>query len=199
MLFIYGDSHAYYNFRNIDLPHIFKHQPGTTLHRVGRDNNILHFDSSEHTGQDSLVFSFGEIDCRCHIQRQIDLGRSGGEVIDTLVKKYFNALLTNIQKFKHVVVVAVVPPTEQLDYERKHGPILAEHPFVGSDANRARFTVKINNLIKEYCVLNNYIYFDPYDYYTRENGCLKHELSDNTVHIGDNTHILNEFINQFSV
>ena len=56
MLFIYGDSHAYYNFRNIDLPHIFKHQPGTTLHRVGRDNNILHFDSSEHTGQDSLVF-----------------------------------------------------------------------------------------------------------------------------------------------
>ena len=48
--------------------------------------------------------------------------------------------------------------------------------------------------VKELSNKNGYIYFNPYYYYTRENGTFKHELSDSNVHLGDNSFFLEKFI-----
>jgi hypothetical protein len=99
----------------------------------------------------------------------------------------------NITSYKKVVVVAIIPPTRQKDYEKLNGPITHEYPFVGTDNDRVRFTRKANKLIEQLCLQNEYIYFNPYNHYTNEDGTLKHELSDSSVHIGNNYMFLKEF------
>ncbi len=92
-----------------------------------------------------------------------------------------------------IIVVAIIPPTRQIDYESIHGPILHEFPFVGNDEDRVRYTNKVNLKLEELSKINNYVYFNPFDNYKREDGTLKHELSDNSVHLGDNSYFLEKF------
>ena len=46
--------------------------------------------------------------------------------------------------------------------------------------------------------MNNYIYFNPYSYYERDDGTLKHELSDTRVHLGNNSVFLEKFIDLYT-
>ena len=56
----------------------------------------------------------------------------------------------------------------------------------------------MNNLLEKMSINNNYIYFNPYSYYTRADGTLKYNLSDRTVHLGDNTFFLERFIDLYT-
>jgi hypothetical protein len=193
MIFLYGDSHVS-SFKGLDLPHVNLQCSSITMFRIGRDNHIIHFDSSHHDSNSVLCFVYGEVDCRCHIQRQVNIGRSEHEVIRELVEKYFQTLSNSIKAHSKVFVVGVIPPTAQGDYESINGPILHEFPFVGSDADRVRFTNKVNECIKKRCSENGYIYFNPYpDFYTRPDGTFKYEFSDNTVHLRENSQFLKSF------
>ena len=51
----------------------------------------------------------------------------------------------------------------------------------------------MNNLLKEFCDQFSYTYFNPYGRYKRADGCLDYSLSDHCLHIGDNSHFLDEF------
>jgi hypothetical protein len=194
MIYLYGDSHAGFSFKNLKLDYNDLHCASITMFRVGRDNEIINFDKNRRLSEnDIIVLSYGEVDCRCHIQRQINNGRGEDDVINELVEKYFLTIRNNIVRKNKVIIVGVIPPTKQSDYELIHGPILHEFPFVGKDEDRVRYTNKVNNKIEEYSKINNYIYFNPYAYYTRQDGTLKHELSDTTVHLRDNSHFLEQF------
>lgn len=92
--------------------------------------------------------------------------------------------------------MAISPPTAAKDHEQckihsevTGGPI----PFVGTDADRVIYRNHMNKLLKEGCSRLGYIFFNPYDTYTREDGTLKYELSDNCIHVGQNSSILSEF------
>lgn len=140
------------------------------------------------------------MDCRCHIQRQINLGFDEDSVINELVNSYFKTIknnITNIEDDIKIIIIGVIPPTKQDDYEIINGPVLHEFPFVGSDENRVRYTNKVNELLKELSIVNNYIYFNPYSYYEREDGTLKYELSNSIVHLGDNSFFLEKFIDLY--
>jgi len=193
MIYIYGDSHAHDCFKNLKIPFIDLHLSNKTMHSIGRDKIIVNYDRSHHTDDSIIILSYGEIDCRCHIQKQINIGFDEDIIINTLVYNYFEAIKYNLNKYKLVIIVAVIPPTEKDAYEKINGPITHNHPFVGSDEDRARYTKKVNEKIEEFCRDNKYIYFDPYEYYRQENGCLKYEYSDNTVHLKDTDHFLKEF------
>ena len=199
-IFVYGDSHGKFNFNNFekilfientDNCIIFndRHQSNITMFRIAREQNIINFNSTEHDKNSILCFNYGEIDCRCHIQKQINLGRNEDEIINDLVCKYFISIHKNIKEYKKIVIIAIIPSTHQNDY----GPITHKHPFIGTDENRIRYTKKMNETIKSFCLKYNYYYFDPFLYYTREDGSLKHELSDNMVHLGNNEHFLKKF------
>ena len=94
---------------------------------------------------------------------------------------------------KHIIIVAVVPPTEILQYESVNGPITHEYPFVGTDSERVGYTERMNALLQHKCSEYRYIFFDSFEHYKNENGCLKRDLSDSNVHVGDTTLLLQKF------
>jgi hypothetical protein len=199
MIYIYGDSHASYSFKNLNLYYKNLHCPSITMFRIGRDNIIINFNKDVIKKDDIIILSYGEVDCRCHIQRQINLGLNEDDIISTLVHNYFKTIKNNTKNIDiEIIIVGVIPPTKQSDCEREHGPITHEFPFVGSDEDRVRYTNKVNNLLEELSIINNYIYFNPYEYYEQPDGTLKHELSDLNVHLKDNKFFLEKFIELYT-
>ncbi len=198
MIHIYGDSHANRSFKNLKLPYNDFHSNSITMFRIGRDNIIINFRKQMINTDDIIVMVYGEVDCRCHIQRQVDLGKNEDDVIHELVTKYVNTIKTNtIYLDVKIIIVGVIPPVKRNDYESIYGPILHAFPFVGSDENRVIYTNKVNKLLEEFSNAYNYIFFSPYSYYTREDGTLKFELSDSTCHLGDNSVFLEKFVDLY--
>jgi hypothetical protein len=188
MIYIYGDSHARNSFKNLAMIHECREENSVTMHRVGRDKAVPNW--KESTSDDTSVFVYGEVDCRAHVGKQIDLGRRESDVIDILVGEYMDTLC-KVVKAGRVVVVAIIPPTTNHEY-------LAEvvdggFPFVSSDADRVRYTQRINIELEAACARNHFTFFNPYARYTREDGCLRRELSDRNVHVGNSTYVLELF------
>ena len=198
MIFLYGDSHTEAGFRNLAADHRNLYMPSVTMHRCGRDNEIPNFNCSDHDDDSILCFGFGEVDCRCHIQKQINLGREEDEIIDALVKEYFNVISDSCKKFAEIYVLAIIFTSDQTSYEERNGPITHEFPFVGTNADRVRFTAKVNAGLEIYCQERGFKFFNPYDRdrYADENGCLRIEVSDGGSHLGDNTRFLEMFHNR---
>jgi len=88
--------------------------------------------------------------------------------------------------------VAVPPPTDPKDHTHTdvHGTVL---PFIGTNSERVQYTAIMNRCIERNCLEYGYTYFNPYSFYTREDGCLNYSLSDGCIHIGDTVRILDEF------
>ena len=199
MIYIYGDSHAIFCFKNLKLDHNNLYCSSTTMFRIGRDNIIINFNKDIIQKGDIIILSYGEVDCRCHIQRQINLGINEDHIINELVSNYFKTIKNNtININANIIIVGIIPTTNKYDYEIINGPILHEFPFVGSDEDRVRYTNKVNKLLEELSIINNYIYFNPYSYYERPDGTLKYELSDSIVHLGNNSFFLEKFINLYT-
>jgi hypothetical protein len=184
ILHTYGDSHASHyggwNKINIDGLHIkINHIAGKLMYSFGRDmmdvvNNI--------NNGDMVCFCFGEIDCRCHIHKY---EANWKKVIDDIVEKYFINIKNNVERYKNlkVFVYNVVPPLERelpknLWIEKGNGL-----PSLGSDEDRKKYTLYMNEKIKEYCITYNYIFFDIYNKYVNKRGYLEATLSDNNCHI----------------
>ena len=164
------------------------------MFKIGRDNIIINFDKNMVLNvNDVIIISYGEVDCRCHIQRQIQYGNDEDDIINELVNNYFLTIRNNILTKCKIIIVGVIPTTKKNDYESLNGPILHEFQFVGKDEDRVRYTDKVNKKLEELSLIHNYIYFNPYNYYTRDDGTLKYELSDNCVHLGNNLYFLEKF------
>lgn len=142
---------------------------------------------------DIICFCFGEIDCRCHINK---FKSNWMETIDDLVKSYFETIKINVGAHEpnKVYVYNVVPPIE-----REHPKNLwmigkSALPALGNDEDRKKYTNYMNNKLKEFSKINNFIFLDVYDKYVDENGFLITELSDNNCHIKNPIHIENFLI-----
>lgn len=194
MIHIYGDSHARSNFVNLKWPHHNHSQSSVTMFHVGFKRHIYGF-VPEHLDQNNtFVFNYGEVDCRCHIERQRLLGREVHEIEQTLVNDYINMIKNTITQYKRIVIVAILNPMRRLEYETIHGPIDHEFPFVGDDGTRVTYTKQMNALLKTACETHGFIFFDPFgDYYCRDDGTLKFEISDTIVHVAKNLPILEQF------
>lgn len=203
MLHTFGDSHARFGFR--DIPNIQINDVGPMLcYTFGNQPldkiNIKKFGVKE---DDTVIFSLGEIDCRAHIYRFINDTSTFEQIIDCITEKYFKAIQTNIEQYKHIktVVYNVVPPSDVLlihSREQYQTQILAKHkttiPWKGSNEERQKYVIYFNKKLKELCTQYNFIFLDIYEKYCDQNGFLKRELSDYNVHINDS-----KFIKEFLV
>jgi hypothetical protein len=159
------------------------------MHRVGRDG-LDCYACGVREG-DTVYFVFGEIDCRCHIHKQVNLGSNYEDVIEELMDSYFRIMLANAKGIR-IIVVSIIPPVKYEDFLGANPPLDDSHPFpfVGSDETRVKITRDMNNGLEERCKKFGFDFLNIYDHYAREDGTLKFELSDGICHIADNAHVL---------
>lgn len=181
-----GDSHSYFGW---DFDGVTPHHVGPRLcYSIGRDGiNLSSYSIKEH---DTVIFSFGEIDCRCHVHKYITAETDFRAVIDPIVERYIEKIkaatssLTNVQ----VGIYNVVPPVQKhTSQENPH------FPFLGTDQDRLAYTRYFNSRLAECCAANGFLFVDIFDKYSDADGFLNHAFSDGIVHIKNNC-FLREFL-----
>ena len=190
MIYVFGDSHAKFNFINCPFPIKILEENSITMYRVGRDKEIIHF-NKQYLGKDNIfVFCFGEIDCRAHITKQVQLGREKEEIIKSLVDSYLNAIQVLITEYHKIIICEVPPATKESDYHKLHN----NFPFYDTDEERVENTLRMNYYLKE-ATKNKFLLLEYHDYYARADGTLNYELSDQCVHIKENRYIHEQLFN----
>jgi hypothetical protein len=183
-----GDSHSMFGWNTI--PGILVHHIGPRLcFSVGRDGIRLPLEYGIRTG-DTLIFCFGEIDCRCHIYKYVAPELPFTSIIDTIVDKYFDQIRAAVSGLEDVKVGVynVVPPIQ------KHGvPENPAFPYLGTDETRQAYVKYFNTRLRDKCAESGFLFVDVYEKYTDAAGFLNKELSDGIVHIRDGRFI-KEFI-----
>ena len=201
MIHTFGESHSVYGWNKCK--NVITHSIGPVLaYSLGRDKlqrlNIKNFNIKDN---DSVVFCFGEIDCRCHIHKYITKDNTYKMIIDNIVNNYVDAINLNINncdtKLNKIAIYNVVPPVEDNYIKTWEGDELLnavkKWPFLGTDIERQVYVKYFNNCLEKKCLLNNWIFVNIYDFYADKNGFLNKSLSDGLVHI-DNPIFLQKFI-----
>ncbi len=175
-----GDSHSMYGWRNI--PGVVVHHIGPKLcYSIGRDGLTLD-DSYGLEAGDIVVFSFGEIDCRCHIHKHVGEGKSYQTIIDDIVVAYIGRVCALALSMPTVrfCIYNVVPAVERSTTSENR-----EYPFLGTDDERKAYTQYFNARLGAECVANNLTFIDVYDAYSNGRGFLNRAYSDGHVHINN--------------
>ena len=158
------------------------------------ENELLKL-KKELKDEDSIVFCFGEIDCRCHIVKYV-INNNYGDIIDNIVRNYINRIKQYIKdcniKFKNICIYNVVPPIRK---EESSKPDIA-YPYLGTNVQRRDYALYFNKILRKECENNNYIFFDIYDKYSDSEGYLDWKSSDGHVHLKRDLPYLQEFINK---
>jgi len=187
---IYGDSHALLSFQNYKIHHRNLFEFGKTMYSLGRDKQITNFYKTQLDKDTLYCFMYGEVDVRAHIGKQVYYGKHHEQVCKELISAYFRTIKQQITEYKAIIIIAIPPPVDPKDHIHIHNPPI---PFIGTNSDRIIYTNYMNELLKSHCLEYNYIFLNPYSYYTREDGCLNYLLSDQCLHIGKNTHFLDSF------
>lgn len=185
----FGDSHCYSGFGNI--PNVRTHHLGPKLcFSIGRDGIDIKNGYNVNDG-DTVIFCFGEIDCRCHIQKYVSTHQDYKQIIDDIVINYFTKIKHAVDAFDTTltpVIYNVVPPVQK--YNTAENP---EYPYLGTDDERKVYVMYFNEKLQQKCVEFNYLFLNIYDKYVDDNGFLNKNLSDGNVHIRDEIY-LKQFI-----
>lgn len=187
-VFVFGDSHAHAMFRNHPGVHTIYYY-GCTMHAIGRDG--LDFLRFEHFGAedgDEVVFLFGEIDARVHIERQRRVrGRAIEEVVATLVDAYVAAIDAKVASYRRlgVTVAATLPPSN--DPRLVSDPGLAPE---GSIADRIDATRRINAALRPAVERRGYRYLDLHGLYAGPDGSLPAGATTDGLHIAGEANAL---------
>ena len=117
MIHTFGDSHASNTISGWkDCNDIITHHLGAKLcYTFGREIlNLCDIRKYDINDGDSLIFCFGEIDCRCHVHKHITATTPYRNVIDSIIDSYITAININIYNsdinFKNICIYNVVPP-----------------------------------------------------------------------------------------
>jgi hypothetical protein len=194
MIYAFGDSHINFYIRNINLHIENLHENSITMHRVGRDNKIIKFNSSFNGENNIFLLCYGEVDCRCHINKQVETGRSKNEVCETLVKNYIDTIKNNIISYKKIILFFIPPAVNKEEFVKYNGEYTPAHgyPIIGTDNERVDNVKIMNTLLKTECLKNGFEFIDCSEFYSNENGTIRTEYWDTTCHIKDNTEIHNK-------
>lgn len=128
-----------------------------------KDLNSFTYTGHPVNDNDMVIFSLGEIDVRCHIKKN-EVNGNYKEMIDNIVKNYFDAIKENISQYNnlYVGVYNVVPPQDLVTFG-------GGFPIIGTKEERIKYTLHMNKKIKEYCLVNNFLYIDIFEKYSNNN------------------------------
>ena len=184
MIHTIGDSHCWVPFNNV--PNVTTHTVGpVTLKRAGHPKENLLIDAVAHIKpqpDDTLLFCFGEIDIRCWVHVHVTQRNKDPNI---LLQTWVTLYLDKIASLQHpkTAVMGVTPPAPKDRIDRQ------EFPVAGSDQERVTYTQLLNSLLKKGCQARSFAFVDLSPY-ADQDGMLPINLSDGTVHIGNNTLLL---------
>jgi hypothetical protein len=180
MIHTFGDSHCLTGWNKI--PVVVTHHIGAVLCYSFGKERLMRLDIKKFGVQegDVVIFSMGEIDCRCHIFKHVSEECSFEIIISRLVAGYFEAIKENVSRFSGLkVVVYNIPPATRkgITYENP------DYPYAGSDSDRKEYVQCFNKLLRKCCLEYGYTFFDIYSAVVDREGFLAREYSDGNVHI----------------
>lgn len=196
-IYTIGDSHSIVYSKSKYVDNYFW-LGAFTMHRVG--TRLVNFNNVEcdplgfgkeikSVPTDGIVISsFGEIDVRNNIYKQVCLGRHEDEIICTLVNNYIEALKLNKIKYKYIACPSIVPVRK--NYESEQTPVR------GSDEDRLRYTLKLNYLLQTQLPKHGIYFLNLYPYYCTQDGYLidDEKYRDPSVHIQHTEHMDKELL-----
>ena len=190
-LHTFGDSHSKLSWGKVSIPwlDVKTHWMGPRLmFSFGRDGlAMLDISQPQHkvSNGDYVCFCFGEIDCRCHLNKFHDTYESE---IKKLVAAYFEAIRQNVEKMRDIkVLVFMVTPT--IFRGPKHDNPNGEFQYRGTPEQIRQYTEAMNLELDTQCTQNGYLFVDVYREYCDEIGFLNRKFSDSSCHIIDNRYI----------
>jgi hypothetical protein len=173
-----GDSHAYFSFINSGFN--IHHLGPITMHRVGRDAlEILNFKKLGIAENDTVILSFGEIDCRTHVIKQAKLQTVTTEVIiEDLITRYQKTINLNIAQYHKlkIILLEILPPA--LHWES------TDWPTVGTLEQRIYAVQTMNKYL--YAIQNKSqgIHVAKlYDLYKNEHGAINSNCTLDGLHL----------------
>ena len=142
---------------------------GATLHNVVREFPPGFFKPSI---GDTVIYIYGELDCRVSIPRQLEKGRTLDEVVEDLAKRYVEWVLQHkVEHGTRPIISCVIPPSDVRPATEDVGQ------QIGTRAERVLNTKSLNAAIKAECELHNVLFLDFYDHYALDDGSLNQELA----------------------
>jgi hypothetical protein len=179
LIAVVGDSHSLFCFSEIDEARVFWRGP-VLMHRVGRDGvtSILppRFPTRRFKG---IIFMFGEIDCRIHVQ--VIAARQSAPVeavIDDLVTRYIAAIVKFREIFSGQVAVSCVIPPAALTL-----PVGLDETVAEASQQQVRIRRRLNRRLSDLATENGIAFIDFYDEFATATGDLDVTLSDGGVHL----------------
>lgn len=185
----FGDSHTILTHK---IPGCWCHWLGfntnlpTTMYRIGNEgldlNSAVKMLGNGHELHDVkpgevVLYSYGEIDVRYHIMRNINEGQDYKLVINELVRKYIQVILNNQDAFKcKSFVYLVLPPSQRVDGDEK----MVRNTTI---ENRVMLTDEMNKQLIELCNKYKIPTIDLRHYVTNENGTMNLDYCDASCHI----------------
>lgn len=183
MIHTYGDSHSMFGWRDVNITRVtINHLGPKLMYSFGRDNSVIVNSNVLQSGH-SVVFCFGEIDCRCHVHKYVNKDNKNFEdIIDNITSLYVQTVNKNVFSYKNhnvkTYIYSVPPPIK-----RANGTENIEFPFLGTDYERLSYHRYMNESLRQKCIENDLLFFDVYSCYSDSEGFLISGYSDGICHI----------------
>jgi len=128
-----------------------------------------------------VVFSYGEIDCRCHASKFKDHVEMLSMPYAATIRAYVDAFGAASHGVRVFPIVLAVPPATDQGYN-------PNAPFRGTLPSRVTTTQLLNASLETACLKHGVLFTgtDTWDFATGKDGALLRELSDGHVHIKPN-------------
>jgi len=195
----FGDSHGSQYSGWLNCENVVTHHLGPVLcYSFGKEKlNRCDIRNYNLENGDSVIFCFGEIDCRNHVHKHITNEINYKVIINNIIENYIEAIKENIticqKNLKHVCIYNVIPPVRYIQEAPNH-----PFPYLGTDEERKTYFLYFNKVLKQKCYEEKFIFFDIYDEIKDNQGFLKKEFSDGNCHLKDHFS-LNKFINKYLI
>lgn len=121
------------------------------------DKVIKHFYKID----DSILFCFGEVDCRIHLPKRIINGEDKTKVITECVERYFEVILKYQRKGVNCMVWGVIGSTYT-------GSGYPDQYKVGTMEERNSIAIEFNELLKMKCKEHNIKFISVFDYMVKD-------------------------------
>ncbi|MCK5018528.1 MAG: hypothetical protein KAS32_15820 [Candidatus Peribacteraceae bacterium] len=184
-----GNSHSIYfgtyfkNFRCYNVGATLAYSLGQD--KVSKTNGKAHvleiLKFIKHDEQ--IIFTFGEIDCRAHLLKQVKTQNSSIQQVTEACAKSYMKFINEIKEMGYNNIMIWGIPASSSDIL----PPVKRYPRIGSCKDRNKTTEELNNRIEEKCVKLGCQFISIFPYLIDENYETKPEFYTDGVHLGGNS------------